>query len=127
MRHVLRHIVFLHVICDFVQPSLVPPPNIHTDVIKICEVESFTVADRVADLPVLQHLLTPRLRGLQLTLDKLRPRTDAIYDVTVAFNNTNNVATTKQRLIAPGLIGALYVHVRHRFGISSSFCVSCKA
>lgn len=68
------------------------------------------------DLPVLQHLLTPRLRGLQLTLRKLRANTDAVYDVTVAFSNTKDF-TTKQRLVAPGLVAflkgnwKLHIHV----------------
>ncbi|KAI0224239.1 1-acyl-sn-glycerol-3-phosphate acyltransferase epsilon [Lamellibrachia satsuma] len=80
-------------------------------------IESSQDYARKHDLPVLQHLLTPRLRGLQLTLRKLRANTDAIYDVTVAFSNTKDLKTN-QRLVAPGLIAflkgnwQLHIHVK---------------
>eukprot|EP00795_Rhopilema_esculentum_P007766 gene7766-13610_t len=36
-------------------------------------------------LPVLEHLLTPRTRATELSLEELGPHLDAVYDVTIAY------------------------------------------
>jgi hypothetical protein len=40
---------------------------------------------RKAGLPVLSHVLSPRTRGFEATLEGLGSLTDAVYDVTLAF------------------------------------------
>ena len=39
-------------------------------------------------LPVFQHVLTPRSKGLWLCTERLRACTSAFYDVTIAYSST---------------------------------------
>lgn len=68
------------------------------------------------------HLLTPRIRGLQMALDGLRSNLDAIYDVTVIYSNT--IDNKGFRIKAPsmfemitGSCKQLHIHV-NRIDIS---------
>jgi len=59
-------------------------------------------------LPVFQHVLIPRSKGLSLCTERLRARTSAIYDVTIAYSSTvkstsNDNSTV--RVAAPTLSG----------------------
>ena len=58
----------------------------------------------LSGLPVHKHLLTPRLKGVLMSLTKLRSVADAVYDVTVGFASTRDVKTGR-RLPAPGMLG----------------------
>ncbi|XP_064642316.1 1-acyl-sn-glycerol-3-phosphate acyltransferase epsilon-like [Lineus longissimus] len=42
------------------------------------------------DLAVLEHVLTPRFKATCLCIQTLREEIDAVYDVTVAYSNTNS-------------------------------------
>jgi len=60
----------------------------------------------ISGLDVLVNVLTPRSKAMFLCCDRLRNRTDAIYDVTIAYGDTLD-PSTKQRIPAPGLVGNL--------------------
>ena len=62
----------------------------------------------IKGLEVLVNVLTPRTKAMSLCCDRLRSRTDAIYDVTIAYSDTSD-PTTKQRLPAPGLLGICFL------------------
>ena len=53
-------------------------------------------------LAPLNHVLFPRYKAMQLCLDRLRPSTQAVYDVTVAYSNTKQ-PDNGVRLTSPGL------------------------
>jgi len=50
---------------------------------KLREAQAFAAARK---LPVPKHVLVPRLKGLQATLNDLRAHTDAVLDVTIAYS-----------------------------------------
>ncbi len=58
----------------------------------------------IPGLPQLDYVLTPRYKATQLCVDRLRERTDAFYDITVAYSDTKDVQTG-ERIEAPGLPG----------------------
>ena len=39
----------------------------------------------ISDLPVLEHHLTPRVKAAMLSINKLRNYVDAVYDVTIGY------------------------------------------
>ncbi len=55
-------------------------------------------------LPQLDYVLTPRYKATQLCVDRLREKTDAFYDITVAYSDTKD-PQTGERIEAPGLPG----------------------
>ena len=57
----------------------------------------------LSGFPVLEHVLTPRLKALQLCVTGLRNKADAIYDVTAAYSNTGEFEGPRTH--APGLAG----------------------
>lgn len=57
-------------------------------------------------LTVLNNVLTPKSRGLLLALDQLRYSLDAIYDVTIAYEQTRMKG---RRGIAPNMFGS-FIH-----------------
>ena len=63
-----------------------------------------------AGLPLFLHVLTPRLKALQLCIDSLRSSADAVYDVTIAYSSTlPRLSSAQQRLPAPSLGGLLFL------------------
>lgn len=54
-------------------------------------------------LPVLKHVLTPRVKATHIAFDSMKNYLDAIYDVTVAFEGT--VDEKGQRKEAPSMVG----------------------
>ena len=56
-------------------------------------------------LPVLKHVLTPRIKATHVAFDSMKNYLDAIYDVTVAFEGT--VDDKGQRKEAPSMAGEL--------------------
>lgn len=67
--------------------------------------------------PVLEHVLTPRLKALQLCVTGLRNKADAIYDVTAAYSNTGEFEGPRTH--APGLADfltgyskQLHIHIK---------------
>uniref|UniRef100_G1P4H5 Phospholipid/glycerol acyltransferase domain-containing protein n=1 Tax=Myotis lucifugus TaxID=59463 RepID=G1P4H5_MYOLU len=52
-------------------------------------------------LPVLKHVLTPRVKATHIAFDSMKNYLDAIYDVTVAFEGT--VDDKGQRKEAPSM------------------------
>lgn len=54
-------------------------------------------------LPVLKHVLTPRVKATHVAFDTMKSYLDAIYDVTVAFEGT--VDDKGQRKEAPSMAG----------------------
>ena len=57
-----------------------------------------------AGLAELNHVLTPRHKATQLSIECLRQVADAVYDVTVAYSGTQNPETL-ERTDAQGLLG----------------------
>ncbi|XP_045158698.2 1-acyl-sn-glycerol-3-phosphate acyltransferase epsilon-like [Mercenaria mercenaria] len=63
-----------------------------------------------------KHVLVPKVKGLQLAVDKLQHHVDAIYDVTIAYGDSVQ-PETGCRIAAPGMIEflslnnpALHIH-----------------
>lgn len=54
-------------------------------------------------LPVLKHVLTPRIKATHVAFDSMKSYLDAIYDVTVAFEGTMD--DKGQRKEAPSMVG----------------------
>lgn len=54
-------------------------------------------------LPVLKHVLTPRVKATHIAFDSMKSYLDAVYDVTVAFEGT--VDDKGQRKEAPSMVG----------------------
>ena len=52
----------------------------------------------------LNHVLTPRYKAVQVSLQQMRSILSAVYDVTIAYSNTQNTETN-ERVAAPGMIG----------------------
>ncbi|ELT96978.1 hypothetical protein CAPTEDRAFT_217174 [Capitella teleta] len=70
------------------------------------------------DLEPLRNVLYPRYKAMQLCLNQLRSKMDAVYDVTVAYSDTTH-EKTGSRITAPGLSAflagksrELHVHVK---------------
>lgn len=53
-------------------------------------------------------MLTPKVKGLQLAVEHLQQHVDAVYDVTVAYNDSVD-PETGDRIPAPGMIGRLFL------------------
>ncbi|KAL4236491.1 1-acyl-sn-glycerol-3-phosphate acyltransferase epsilon [Mactra antiquata] len=52
------------------------------------------------------HVLSPKVKGIQLALEQLRSHVESVYDVTIAYNNTID-SDTGHRLPAPGMLEIL--------------------
>ncbi len=72
-------------------------------------------------LPQLDYVLTPRYKATQLCVDRLRERTDAFYDITVAYSDTKD-PQTGERIEAPGLPGSYKVNARFKGKTSVEPC-----
>jgi lysophosphatidate acyltransferase len=57
---------------------------------------------REEGLPIFDQLLTPRLKALQLCVERLRPSADAVYDITIAYSSTL-CPQDKLRRVGPSL------------------------
>lgn len=55
-------------------------------------------------LQPLNNLLTPKVKGMELSMDKLRNYFDAVYDVTVIYEGTKDSSTGK-RIPTPSMFG----------------------
>ncbi len=64
--------------------------------------------------PVFEHVLAPRTKGFEATVQALRTHLDAVYDVTIAFPE----GTPKISHLFLGYIHQIHMHVR-RFPIQS--------
>ncbi|CAH2248635.1 1-acyl-sn-glycerol-3-phosphate acyltransferase epsilon [Pelobates cultripes] len=63
-------------------------------------------------LPVLKHVLTPRVKATHVAIDAMQNHLDAVYDVTVAYEGTTN--QEGQRKEAPSMTGIPYINAcRH--------------
>ncbi|XP_041359293.1 1-acyl-sn-glycerol-3-phosphate acyltransferase epsilon-like [Gigantopelta aegis] len=51
----------------------------------------------------LNHVLTPRYKAVQVSLEQMRSIISAVYDVTIAYSNTQN-EETDERVASPGMI-----------------------
>eukprot|EP00069_Balaena_mysticetus_P007819 bmy_19435T0 len=67
-------------------------------------------------LPVLKHVLTPRIKATHVAFDSMKNYLDAIYDVTVAFEGT--VDDKGQRKEAPSMAGGPRFHQSYLGGLS---------
>lgn len=54
-------------------------------------------------LQVLENVLTPRVKALQISLQELVGHVIAVYDVTIAYSNTKDPSGT--RIASPGMPG----------------------
>ena len=62
----------------------------------------------VVGLPVFNHVLIPRSKGFWMCTERLRARTNAIYDVTIAYSSTRKPTSDQNstfRAAAPTLRG----------------------
>ena len=57
-------------------------------------------------LEELHHVLMPKSKGLQMSINQLQDHVTAVYDVTVAYSNTRDT-TTGDRLTSPGMLGKI--------------------
>jgi len=57
-----------------------------------------------------KYVLTPRLKGFETTLQALRPRIDAIYDLTIAYED--GIKPTLWSVFCGSFPKKMYVHVR---------------
>lgn len=58
----------------------------------------------------MEHVLTPRYKATQVSVEVLRDYVDVLYDVTIAYSDTWD-PVTKKRKEAPSMIGNLDVQV----------------
>jgi len=68
----------------------------------------------VVGLPVFHHVLTPRSKGLWLCMERLRARTSAFYDVTIAYCKTSKSTSDDNSTFhaaAPSLSGIVTCHM----------------
>lgn len=66
---------------------------------------------RKAGLPVLNHVMSPRTRGFEATLDGLGTLTDAVYDVTLAFEGFETGQIPGFGALFFGPIHRVHIHV----------------
>jgi len=52
----------------------------------------------------LQHVLTPKVKGLQLAVEQLQGHVNAVYDLTIAYSNSID-KETGARTAAQGMTG----------------------
>ncbi|XP_077298137.1 1-acyl-sn-glycerol-3-phosphate acyltransferase gamma-like [Arctopsyche grandis] len=62
-------------------------------------------------LPILKHHLTPRTKGFITSLQGMKGNINAIYDVNIAFNESDKVAPTMTNLLS-GKKVICHVHIR---------------
>jgi 1-acyl-sn-glycerol-3-phosphate acyltransferase len=67
---------------------------------------------RKAGLPVLTHVMTPRTRGFEATLEGLGAMADAIYDVTIAFEGYPTGHAPGAGALFFGPLHRVHLHVR---------------
>ncbi len=67
---------------------------------------------RTAGLPVLSHLMTPRTRGFEATLEGLGSLTDAVYDITLAFEGYPVGKVPGLRALFYGSMDKVHIHVK---------------
>lgn len=65
-----------------------------------------------AGLPVLKHVMSPRTRGFEATLEGLGSLTDAVYDVTIAFEGYDVGRVPGLRELFFGGMSRVHLHVR---------------
>jgi 1-acyl-sn-glycerol-3-phosphate acyltransferase len=67
---------------------------------------------RKAKLPVLKHVMSPRTRGFEATLEGLSSMAEAVYDVTLAFEGFTTGEVPGFGALFFGPVHRVHVHVR---------------